>query len=78
MGQSGVGKSSLLNAINGDYKRNIGEYSKALGRGKHKTKEVILSGDSEGNNYGTVEWESIELYKDYVILYPYNEYITID
>lgn len=42
MGQTGVGKSSLINAIDPNYAREIGEYSKALGRGKHRTKEVIL------------------------------------
>ena len=42
VGQSGVGKSSLLNAIDPNYTREIGEYSEALGRGKHKTKEVVL------------------------------------
>ena len=42
VGQSGVGKSSLLNAINFDYEREVGEYSEALGRGKHKTKEIVL------------------------------------
>lgn len=42
MGQSGVGKSSLLNVIAPNYARTIGEYSQALGRGKHQTKEVIL------------------------------------
>ncbi|NLZ15314.1 MAG: ribosome small subunit-dependent GTPase A [Erysipelotrichaceae bacterium] len=42
MGQTGVGKSSLINAIDTNYARAIGEYSKALGRGKHRTKEVIL------------------------------------
>ena len=42
MGQSGVGKSSLLNALIPEYNRLIGEYSSALGRGKHQTKEVVL------------------------------------
>ena len=42
MGQTGVGKSSLINAIDPNYQRQIGEYSYALGRGKHRTKEVIL------------------------------------
>jgi ribosome biogenesis GTPase len=41
-GQTGAGKSSILNALNPDYKRLIGSYSTALGRGKHQTKEVIL------------------------------------
>ena len=42
MGQTGVGKSSLINAIDPVFNRKIGEYSHALGRGKHQTKEVIL------------------------------------
>ena len=42
MGQTGVGKSSLINAIDSNYEREIGEYSFALGRGKHRTKEVVL------------------------------------
>lgn len=42
MGQTGVGKSSLINAIDPAFNRKIGEYSNALGRGKHQTKEVIL------------------------------------
>lgn len=41
-GQTGVGKSSVINAINPDYQRTIGSYSQALGRGKHQTKEVVL------------------------------------
>ena len=42
MGQTGVGKSSLINAIDPSFNRKVGEYSNALGRGKHQTKEVIL------------------------------------
>ena len=61
MGQSGVGKSSLLNAINGDYKRNIGEYSKALGRGKHETKEVVLLPFEGGYIADTPGFSSLEL-----------------
>ena len=41
-GQTGVGKSSIMNAINPSFNRSIGAYSKALGRGKHQTKEVLL------------------------------------
>lgn len=61
MGQSGVGKSSLLNAINEDYKRNIGEYSKALGRGKHETKEVVLLPFEGGYIADTPGFSSLEL-----------------
>lgn len=41
-GQSGVGKSSLLNAINPQFQLNTAEISKALGRGKHTTRHVEL------------------------------------
>ncbi|MCQ2793605.1 MAG: ribosome small subunit-dependent GTPase A [Bacilli bacterium] len=42
MGQTGVGKSSLINLIDPNYDRKIGSYSISRGRGKHQTKEVIL------------------------------------
>lgn len=41
-GQSGVGKSSILNRINPDFKLNTQEISKALGRGKHTTRHNQL------------------------------------
>ena len=41
-GQSGVGKSSLINAIEPNFNRLIGEYSRYLNRGKHQTKENII------------------------------------
>lgn len=41
-GQSGVGKSSLLNAINPQFKLQTDVISKALGRGKHTTRHVEL------------------------------------
>jgi ribosome biogenesis GTPase len=41
-GQTGVGKSTIINMLNPDFSRQIGSYSQALGRGKHQTKEVIL------------------------------------
>jgi len=41
-GQSGVGKSSLLNAIDEALNIEVNEISKALGRGKHTTRHVEL------------------------------------
>ena len=41
-GQSGVGKSSLLNAIDEELNIEVNEISKALGRGKHTTRHVEL------------------------------------
>lgn len=61
VGQSGVGKSSLLNAINFDYDREVGEYSEALGRGKHKTKEVVLLPFEDGFIADTPGFSSLDL-----------------
>lgn len=41
-GQTGVGKSSLLNSLKNDLNLATGEISKALGRGKHTTRHVEL------------------------------------
>ena len=41
-GQSGAGKSSLLNRINPDFKLHTQQTSKALGRGKHTTRHCQL------------------------------------
>jgi len=41
-GNSGVGKSSILNAIDPDFKISVGEISKKLGRGRHTTRHVEL------------------------------------
>lgn len=47
-GQSGVGKSSLLNALNKDFTIRTQETSKALGRGKHTTRHVELMQVGQG------------------------------
>ena len=41
-GQTGVGKSSLLNKLKDDLNLKTGEISKALGRGRHTTRHVEL------------------------------------
>lgn len=41
-GNSGVGKSSLLNVIDPAYTRETGEISQKLGRGKHTTRSAML------------------------------------
>ncbi len=61
MGQTGVGKSSLLNTVAPDFQRQIGEYSQALGRGKHQTKEVILLPFGSGFVADTPGFSSLEL-----------------
>lgn len=41
-GNSGVGKSSLLNVINPSFAIEVGDISKKLGRGRHTTRHVEL------------------------------------
>lgn len=41
-GNSGVGKSSILNALDPDFHLQVGEVSEALGRGRHTTRHVEM------------------------------------
>lgn len=41
-GNSGVGKSSILNTLSPDFHLPVGEVSKALGRGRHTTRHTEL------------------------------------
>jgi ribosome biogenesis GTPase len=41
-GNSGVGKSALLNALEGSEERPVGDVSERLGRGRHTTRHVEL------------------------------------
>ena len=73
MGQTGVGKSSLINAIDPNYEREIGEYSNALGRGKHRTKEVILLPYQGGYIADTPGFSSLDLNlfkEDLAVFFP--------
>lgn len=78
MGQTGVGKSSLLNSIDPSFDRKIGSYSIALGRGKHQTKEVILLPYGDGFLGDTPGFSSLDLNlfkEDFASFYPgYQKY----
>lgn len=65
-GQSGVGKSSLLNRLNPEFVLRTQEISKALGRGKHTTRHVQLFPIAGGwvadtPGFSSLEFASIEL-----------------
>lgn len=49
-GNSGVGKSSILNALDPDFHLQVGAVSKALGRGRHTTRHVEMYHLSCGAN----------------------------
>ena len=49
-GNSGVGKSSILNTLSPDFHLPVGEVSKALGRGRHTTRHTELFA-LEGGTY---------------------------
>lgn len=61
MGQTGAGKSSLINLIDPALSRLIGEYSAALGRGRHTTKEVILIPYGDGLIGDTPGFSALDL-----------------
>lgn len=80
MGQTGVGKSSLINAIDPTFNRKVGQYSTALGRGKHQTKEVLLLPFERSFIADTPGFSSLELdifKEDFAHYFPgYEKYYT--
>ncbi|MGP3560905.1 ribosome small subunit-dependent GTPase A [Geobacillus sp. BK01] len=65
-GQSGVGKSSLLNALCPDLQLKTGDISSHLGRGKHTTRHVELLEVAGGlvadtPGFSALEFDEIEL-----------------
>ena len=66
-GQSGVGKSTLLNQFDSSLNIKTNEISQALGRGKHTTRHVELLSLGEGYladtpGFGTVDFTGIDAY----------------
>ena len=60
-GQSGVGKSSLLNELDVKLDLEVNEISKALGRGKHTTRHVQLHKLGEARVADTPGFSSLDL-----------------
>ncbi|HAD23606.1 ribosome biogenesis GTPase [Kandleria vitulina] len=80
-GQSGVGKSSLLNALDIHLNIDTNEISKALGRGKHTTRHTELIrmhggyvADTPGFSSLTLEMDPIDLSVSY---HDFREYATM-
>ncbi len=74
MGQTGVGKSSLINLIDPTLRRKIDDLRISLGRGRHTTKEVILLPYEGGFLFDTPGFSSLDLVKmrpsDLAICFP--------
>lgn len=65
-GQSGVGKSTLLNCFDGSFQIKTDAISQALGRGKHTTRhvELLKLGDgwvADTPGFGTIEFPNIDM-----------------
>lgn len=59
-GQTGAGKSSLLNQLNPDWNLETGEISLALGRGKHTTRVVELFDFLDGKVMDTPGFSALD------------------
>lgn len=79
-GNSGVGKSSILNALQPDFHIRVGEVSDKLGRGRHTTRHVELfrldSGaivaDTPG--FSSFDTEEMELRRPEELQYTFREF----
>ena len=67
-GNSGVGKSSILNALSTELKLPVGEVSEKLGRGRHTTRHVQLYDVDDALNADTPGFSSFDTDQMEVIL----------
>ena len=67
-GNSGVGKSSLLNCLDPRFSLATGEISDKLGRGRHTTREVTLYKVGEGYVADTPGFSSLDIENGEVIV----------
>ena len=63
-GNSGVGKSTLINALNGELRLETGEISDKLGRGRHTTRQAEIFEVGEGLVIDTAGFSSIDFVTD--------------
>lgn len=80
-GNSGVGKSSLLNAMFPEFELKTGEISQKLGRGRHTTREVELykigpdSYVADTPGFSTVDIERYQITDKEQLVYGFREFI---
>ena len=63
-GNSGVGKSTLINALSGELELETGEISDKLGRGRHTTRQAEVFPVGEGLVIDTAGFSSIDFTTD--------------
>jgi len=79
-GNSGVGKSSLLNALEVDFDLATGEVSDKLGRGRHTTRHVELFRLSRGTlaadtpGFSSFDVDKLELARKEELQYAFREF----
>lgn len=66
-GNSGVGKSTLINALSGDLDLETGDISDKLGRGRHTTRQAEIFRIGEGSVIDTAGFSSIDFSNDNAI-----------
>ena len=79
-GNSGVGKSSLLNALEAEFELPTGEVSEKLGRGRHTTRHVelfrlscgALAADTPG--FSSFDVDKMELARKEELQYAFREF----
>lgn len=67
-GNSGVGKSTLINALNGNDDIKTGEISEKLGRGRHTTRQAEIIKIADGLVIDTAGFSSIDFVDDNIML----------
>ncbi len=78
-GNSGVGKSTLINALSDALELETGEISDKLGRGRHTTRQAEIHHVADGLVIDTAGFSSVEFVNDDVLLsedlqYYFNEF----
>lgn len=81
VGQTGVGKSSLINLICPDFRRKVDALYVSSGRGRHTTKEIVLLPFEDGFIFDTPGFSELELRDvktlDFANCFPgYDKYLN--